>query len=73
MDIIHELYDAFAHSLEAEETLSTINEEFTGFIESNISPDEKAFFFDTVESLIRNREQYFFQAGFQTAKDLLLK
>lgn len=73
MNLIRELYDAHAHSTNAEEELLRINKRLMEFIELNLSANERPIFLDTVESIIQNREQYFFQAGFKSAKNLLLK
>jgi len=73
MDVIQELYNAHAHSLETEKTLLELDKELMKYIESNVASTEKAIFLATLESIMKSREQYFFQLGFNTAKNLLLK
>jgi len=72
MDMIQELYNICSDSLDAEKALLEINKELLEYIESNISDNEKVVFLYTLESIIINREKYFFKAGFQTAKNLIL-
>lgn len=73
MDLLHELYDAYDHSDETESARLDANKNLLEYIESNVSDNEKAIFLDTIESTIKCREQYFFQAGFKAAKALILK
>lgn len=73
MDILHELYDTFEHCTEAETALLEVNKKLMEYVENNIPDTERTVFLETIESIMKCREQYFFQAGFNTAKELLLK
>lgn len=73
MDAMRELYNAHNHSSKTEEVLLEMNKDLLDFIESNIDSGAKPLFLDAVESIIRNREQYFFRLGFSTARELLMK
>lgn len=72
MDMVQEMYNLCSNSSETEEALIALTKDLMEYIESNIEPNEKAVFLDTIESVIKNRESYFFQAGFRTAKDLIV-
>ena len=73
MDAMRELYDAHIHSSKTEKALLETSKDLLDFIESNIDSGAKPLFLDTVESIIRNREQYFFRLGFSTAIELVTK
>lgn len=73
MDAMQELYDAHIHSSKTEEILLKMDKDLLDFIESNIDSGAKSLFLDTVESVIKNRDQYFFRLGFSTARELLMK
>lgn len=43
------------------------------YIESNIAAAEKVVFLATIEDIMKCRQKYYFQAGFHTARELLMK
>lgn len=73
MNLLQELYDAHDHSVETETALLETNKKLLEYMESNVSDSDKTTFLATIESIMKCREQYFFQAGFNTAKELLMK
>ena len=73
MDILRELYDSCDNAEETETALMETNKKLVDYIESNVANEEKAVFLESIEEIMKCREQYFFQAGFNTAKELLMK
>jgi len=72
MDIIREMYNIHSGSEEAEDSLRSVNKELYEYIDSNMAEKEKAIFADTVNSIIKAREEYFFKSGFRLAVKLLM-
>lgn len=71
MDTIQELYNIHSGSEEAEDALRKANKEMCDYVESNMPSDEKAVFADTIDSIIKSREVYYFESGFKIAVKLL--
>jgi hypothetical protein len=73
MNLLKELYDAYEHSSEAETTLLETNQKLAECIEASVGDEEKIILLNAIESIMKHREQFFFKAGFYTARDLILK
>ena len=73
MNMIQELYDLYSNSSDVEEALLKMDNELLEYIETNISANEKAIFWNNLETYMKNRDKYFFQTGFQVAKNILAK
>jgi len=72
MDILRELYTACSESQEAEDALKESDHGLFDYMRHHITEAEKMVFFDTINSILRVREEYFFTFGFQMAVKLLL-
>ena len=73
MDLLHELYDSYDHAEETELALIEPNTELANISEKNFTDSKGRNTFKKIESIMKCREEYFFQAGFQAAKKLFLK
>lgn len=73
MDAVKELYDVCSKSQETEESLMQFDKELIDCIEYNIPDSDKVILMDTFNSVTKNKEEYYFKAGFQTAIDLIIK
>ena len=72
MDMVKEMYRICADLQETEESLTEANKKLAEYIESNVSAGEKVVFFDTINTIIKAREEYFFKSGFRLAVKLLM-
>ena len=73
MNLLQELYDAYAHSPETERVLFDTKKKILEYVESEIPNNQQKIFLEYVEPIMKFREQYYFKAGFNAAKKLLLK
>lgn len=73
MNAVKELYDACSKSQETEESLMQFDKELIDCIECNIPDSDKVILMDTFNLVTKNKEEYYFKAGFQTAIDLIIK
>ena len=71
MDALRELYIACSELKEAEEALKKADHLFFEYINLNVSREEKTAFYETINEIMRIREEYFFKAGFKTAVKMM--
>ena len=67
MDVIQKLYDIHSCSIYSCNSLRKSNRELHEYIESNMPENEKVVFADTINEIIKSREEYFFTFSMFTA------
>ena len=73
MGNIQALYELCLNDPATDEALKIPNKELVEFIESNVTHDERLIFFETIDSISKSKEEYFFKAGFSIAMTLLVE
>jgi len=71
MDALRELYIISSELKQAEDALKESDKQLFDYMKSKFSEEEKLIFYDTINSIMRIREEYFFKTGFKTAVKLL--
>jgi len=71
MDALRELYIISSELKQTEDALKESDRQLFDYMKYNFSEKEKMVFYDTINSIMRIREEYFFKTGFKTAVKLL--
>ena len=71
MDALRELYIISSELKQTEDALKESDRQLFDYMKYNFSEKEKMVFYDTINSILRIREEYFFKTGFKTAVKLL--
>jgi len=71
MDALRELYIISSELKQTEDALKESDRQLFNYMKYNFSEKEKMVFYDTINSIMRIREEYFIKTGFKTAVKLL--